>query len=285
MVLSGVKSVLKTQARRGYRVLKRVLDEPASATTGRASELTPFLCNVCGTVNLLPRPRLTREDGHCSTCRCYGRLRSMMYAVTAEFSPNQPVLAWMAARKEVRGVGCSDWGYVELLAEKFDYVNTFYDHEPRLDLCNIDESRWKPGSIDFITCTDVLEHVEPPLHRAFAGMHRLLKPGGVAIITVPTTLETANREHFPELHDWKIAEEGGRRTLVNRRLDGTEDRFRDLCFHGGEGMTLEFRFFSRQGLIESVESAGLKVARIYDRDVSSFAVPLCESNFVLVARK
>ncbi len=112
------------------------------------------------------------------------------------FSPDEIVLARMKPRKDIRGIGCSDWAYTDLLAEKFDYVNTFYDHEPKLDLCNVDWSRWQPHSVDFITCTDVLEHVEPPIERIFENISRLLKPGGVAFITVPTTLEPATRGAF-----------------------------------------------------------------------------------------
>lgn len=209
----------------------------------------------------------------------------MIYAVTAQFSPGQPVLAWMAPRKNILGVGCSDWGYIDLLAEKFDYVNTFYDHEPRLDLCNVDDTRWKPGSIDFITCSDVLEHVEPPVHRVFDGIYRLLKPGGVAILTVPITPDSTTREHFPNLYDWRIAEENDHRVLINRQIDGHIERFDDLCFHGGDGMTLEFRVFSRQGLIDNIQAAGLHVTHIYDQPLPSLAIPLSPDNFVLVAQK
>ena len=246
---------------------------------------TPFLCNVCGLSNYLPLQRLTREDGHCAKCQCYGRLRSMMYAVTAHFSPDEIILARMKPRKDIRGVGCSDWGYVDLLAEKFDYVNTFYDREPKFDLCNVDWSRWQPGSVDFITCTDVLEHVEPPVEEIFGNIRRLLKPGGVALLTVPTTLDPATREHFPHLHDWRIEGEGAGRVLVNRRRDGSIERFDNLCFHGGEGLTLEFRFFSRQGLIDSIERGGLRVATIYDRPIEAHAISLCANNLVLVAQK
>jgi SAM-dependent methyltransferase len=246
---------------------------------------TPFLCNVCGTSNYQPRKRLTREDGHCANCRCYGRLRSMMYAVAARFSPEEIILGRIKPRKEIRGIGCSDWGYVDMLAEKFDYVNTFYDHEPRLDLCNVDWGRWPPGSVDFITCTDVLEHVEPPIQRTFDNMYRLLKPGGVAILTVPTLLEPATREHFPNLYDWRIETDAEKRVLVNRRRDGTLERFDNLCFHGGEGMTLEFRYFSRDGFLQSVTQAGLRVAKIYETSIEAHAIPLGADNIVLVAEK
>jgi SAM-dependent methyltransferase len=259
------------------RALSAVLDEDP--------EWTAFLCNVCGTSNYLPRRRLVREDGSCSKCQCYGRLRSMMYAVTSRFSPDEAVLARMLPRKEIRGLGCSDWGYTGYLAEKFDYVNTFYDHDPRLDLCSVDWSCWAPGSFDFITCTDVLEHVEPPVGRTLENMYRLLKPGGVAILTAPTTLEPATCEHFPDLYDWRIATEGEKRVLLNRRRNGADERFDDLCFHGGEGLTLEFRRFSRQGLIDGVQQAGLRAATIHETSVEAHAIPLGINNFVLVAQK
>jgi len=251
----------------------------------RHEELTPFVCNVCGAANRLPTRRLTREDGHCTACNCYGRLRAMMYAVTDRFSPDQLILARMSPKKHIRGIGCSDWGYDKLLGEKFDYVNSFYDREPRLDLHDVDWSAWKPESFDFITCTDVLEHIVAPIETTFENMRRLLKPGGAAFITVPTTLDPETLEHFPNLEDWSIVAEGKQHVLVNRRRDGTVERFDDLCFHGGEGMTLEFRRFSRAGLLESVRRAGLRAAKIHERSIDKFAVPLCEHNFVLVAEK
>jgi SAM-dependent methyltransferase len=279
---------LKRRAKSCLRMLglRRTPVVPTPAIPPEGLQLTPFVCNVCGTSNCLPKHRLGREDGHCAKCRCYGRLRSMMYAVTVRFSPDEIILADMKPRKDIRGVGCSDWGYVDLLAEKFDYVNTFYDEAPKLDLCNVDWSAWPPGSLDFITCTDVLEHVEPPLDGAFNNIHRLLKPGGALIVTVPCTLEPATREHFPDLHDWKIETTADKqRVLVNRRADGTVRRYDNLCFHGGIGLTLEFRLFSRRGLIDSVEKAGLRVAALHDRSIEPYGFPLGGGNFVLVAEK
>ena len=280
--------VLKAPARKCLQLLGMrrgpVRHEPPPPPV-EFSPLTSFLCNVCGTPNCLPRRRLTREDGHCMDCGCYGRLRSMMYAVTARFSPDEIILARMAPRKEIRGLGCSNWGYADLLTEKFDYVNTFYDHDPQLDLCNVDWSRWQPESFDFITCTDVLEHIEPPIDKTFENMYRLLKPGGAAIITVPTTLDPVTREHFPNLNDWEIMTEDENRVLVNRLPDGTVERFDDLCFHGDEGMTLEFRYFTRQGLIDCVQRAGLRVAKIHEKSLDAYAIPLGSDNFVLVAEK
>lgn len=283
---TGLMPMIKAPARKCFRLLGRMRRAVQPVTVPQEDlPMVPFRCNVCGTTNRLPQRRLTREDGHCVQCQCYGRLRSMMYAVTAQFSPDEPVLAYMKPRKDIRGIGCSDWGYTNLLAEKFDYVNTFYDHEPQLDLCNVNWSRWTPESVDFITCTDVMEHIEPPIERMFENMMRLLKPGGVAILTVPTTLDPATREHFPHLHEWRIETENEKRFLINRRRDGTVERFDDLCWHGGEGMTLEFRAFSRQGLLDGVLQAGFRVAAIYDTSIEPYAIPLGPKNFVLVAQK
>jgi SAM-dependent methyltransferase len=276
--------VVKRPARICRRLFKR-LSETAVVAKIIDPGRTPFLCNVCGRWNYLPPRRLTREDGHCTRCRCYGRLRSVVYAVSAHFSPDEIVLARMKPRKDVRGVGCSDWGYDKLLAAKFDYVNTFYDHQPRLDLRDVDWSRWPPESVDFITCTDVLEHVEPPIEQTFDNMRRLLKPGGVAVLTVPASLAPATHENFHDLHQWRIETEGERQVIVNRRRDGTIERFDDLRFHGGEGLTLEFRRFSRQGLIDNVHGAGLRVAAIYEKSLAAHAIPLNAGNFVLVAQK
>jgi 2-polyprenyl-3-methyl-5-hydroxy-6-metoxy-1,4-benzoquinol methylase len=249
-------------------------------------QLTPFVCNVCGASNCLPKAKLAREDGRCVKCDCYGRLRSIMYALTAHFSPDEMILAAMTPRKEIRGVGCSDWGYVQLLEEKFDYINTFYDEAPQLDLLNVDWSLWRPESFDFITCTDVLEHVAPPIDAAFQNMYRLLKPGGVAIITVPCRLEPDTREHFPDLHDWRIEKtKDNKRVLIDRRHDGTLRQYDDLCFHGGVGLTLEFRHFSRQGLVDTIEKAGFRMAKIHDQSVEPFGFPLGEGNLIHVAEK
>jgi SAM-dependent methyltransferase len=287
MFNASLMPMLKAPARRCLRLVGKMRKTIGPATRPKDASSTPFRCNVCGTSQCLPRQRVAREDGPCvnANCRCYGRLRAMMYAVTSQFSPRQPILARMVPRKNLRGLGCSDARYAGLLAEKFDYVNTFYDQEPQLDLCNVDWLRWAPESFDFITCTDVFEHVEPPVQRVFDNMYRLLKPGGVAFLTVPTTLDPSNCEHFPVMKDWKIEEQDGRRVLVNRRADGVVERFDDLSFHGGGGMTLEFRVFSRRGLLDNVDRAGFRVAKLYDRSIEAHAIPLAPGNFVLVAEK
>ena len=49
------------------------------------------------------------------------------------------------------------------------------------------------------------------------------------------------REHFPELHEFRIVPLGEANVLINRRRDGALEIRDDLVFHGGSGATLEMR--------------------------------------------
>ena len=156
----------------------------------------------------------------------------------------------------------SDWeGYAPQLAEHFDYTNTFYHCEPRLDIADMPDAL--AGRHDFLISSDVFEHIPPRvLDRAFANSRRLLKDGGVFILTVPFLKMEATREHFPRLNDFRIVEEGGRRVLYNRTVEGVEERFDDLVFHGGEGMTLEMRMFAEGDLLQRLRAAGFSSAAV-----------------------
>ena len=255
-------------------------------TSPEAVSMWSFRCNICGAENSLPAEQVIREGGHCTRCRSYGRLRSMVHAVMQCFLPGRPALGNAPLTKRIRGVGCSDAArYAVPLAKVFDYTNTFLDKSPRLDLSDVDWDEWQEGSLDFITTSDVLEHVAPPVERALDNVLRLLKPGGVLIATVPTTPWDHTIEHYPVLEDWSIVREKGQPVLLNRRADGTEERFHDLRFHGGEGQTLEFRRFSRSSLLESLTRAGFEIAAVHDEPVVEHGIPLGKHNLVVTARR
>jgi len=167
--------------------------------------------------------------------------------------------------KSIRGKGMSDWsGYADPLSRKLGYENTFYHQEPFLDITTVPESAF--GTLDFLIASDVYEHVPPPVRVAFENAHRLLKPGGVFVFSVPYVLQGTTIEHFPELHEFDTRNEDGRFVLHNVTRDGRRQTFENLNFHGGPGKTLEMRVFSLPDLLAHLKEAGFAKVLILEQD-------------------
>ena len=114
------------------------------------------------------------------------RWRSIVHALSLELFGRSLAITDFPVRFDIAGVGLTDWeGYAVPLARRLDYHNTYYHQEPKLDItCPPPEYE---GSLDFVISSDVFEHVPPPVALGFAGLRKLLKPGGVAIFSVPYT--------------------------------------------------------------------------------------------------
>lgn len=232
-----------------------------------------YRCNICGKDNQCELADLGREQPDCRGCGSTLRMRSVIGLLSrALFGDLRPIEEFPIDRT-YRGVGLSDWDeYARRLAERLDYTNTFYHQEPRLDITTIPDER--AGTCDFLISTDVFEHVLPPVSAAFAGARRLLKPGGVLVLTVPYALEVDHTvEHFPTLHDWSLVQQGdGAWALENFRADGQREVFDKLIFHGGPGSTLEMRVFSQASLLRELEQAGFSDIRIVDEPMPEIGV-------------
>lgn len=220
-----------------------------------------FQCNICGSSCSYPAAALSREEPSCNACGSTVRMRAMIHAVSRALYGRSIALPDFPLDKTVVGVGTSDWiGYAAGLAEKFDYRNTYYHQEPRLDITRIAES--DVGTLDFLLSTDVFEHVCPPVDIAFENALRLLKPDGAFVFSVPYTLGGDTVEHFPDLHEFSIIERDGQRILRNRTVAGVEQEFDNLIFHGGEGDTLEMRVFSDSGVLRCLREAGFNSVEV-----------------------
>jgi hypothetical protein len=257
--------------------VRRAAALPAASTHPVAAFAGPtveFTCNVCGVRNhAVPLPLAeNREAASCAGCGSSLRQRSLMYLLSMELYGRPITLPEFSVDRRIRGLGMSDWeGFAGPLAAKLDYVNTFYDREPRLDICAIAPA--DIGQQRFLIASDVFEHIPPRLlDLAFANSRRLLAPGGCFIFTVPFVREGETREHFPRLNDFRIVEVDGKRRLLNTTLEGEEEWFDDLVFHGGEGMTLEMRMFSQGDLLRRLAAAGFSSVQVHGEHFPDYGI-------------
>jgi SAM-dependent methyltransferase len=95
------------------------------------------------------------------------------------------------------------------------------------DLCENNAERITSNSFDTIVCTEVLEHTIQPFC-AVDEIERLLKSGGVAIVSTPFNF----RIHGPLPDCWRFTEHGLRQLFRNFRnveIKVLETTQRDLC--------------------------------------------------------
>ena len=167
------------------------------------------------------------------------------------------LLPQFPVRKDLKGLGLTDVeNYASKLEAKFDYVNTFFHREPRLDIASPDIASARLRAYDFIISSDVFEHVVPPVRAAFEHVHLMLKPGGLLVLTVPYGLQAETIEHFPELHQFKVVKADGIYELHNVTKSGAQQTFHNLVFHGGPGSTLEMRVFCYSDLLTLLKGTG-----------------------------
>lgn len=199
---------------------------------------------------------LEREAGNCAGCGSTVRARAIVHQLSlALFGSSLAIRSFPWRARRMTGLGMTDSDvYARPLARRLAYRNTYLHTEPTLDIRNPDRALL--ATCDFVTSSDVLEHVDPPVLDAFVNLRRLLKPGGVLVLTVPFATQGPTLEHFPELFDYRIQAQGDSYVLINRTRSGVEQRFEDLIFHGGPGNTLELRLFSKAGLAEVLGDAG-----------------------------
>lgn len=237
--------------------------------------MVAFTCNLCGSPCRVEN--FATEPASCQ-CGSNVRIRALIHLLSMELFGRSIVLADFPKLKAIRAIGMSDQEcYARLLGEKFDYTNTYYDREPRLDFTESHPSLH--GSYDFILSADVLEHISPPIDRALEEMCLLLKPHGFLGLTIFCEKGQGIREHFPELHEYRVVPLGQSMVLINRRRDGALEIRDDLIFHGGSGATLEMREFTIPVLQRDLEDAGFQecsfltdnvpeVGILFDHDVS-----------------
>lgn len=222
--------------------------------------LPEYRCNICSTAQNRFERVLDPEGSLCRGCGSNIRQRALAWLVAETlFGESLPVVEFPFS--DACGIGISDSpAFASNLSRALPgYRNCQFDGALVTPLAPYADIKAPPkelvGKADFVTCSEVLEHVEPPVESAFTGLFSLLRPGGVLILTVPYTLERTV-EHFPGLNDWHLEHESGSRILVNRTHEGTIQRFEALRFHGGGQEVLEMRVFGLEDICMHLEGAG-----------------------------
>jgi SAM-dependent methyltransferase len=217
-----------------------------------------FVCNICGTRIDCPDKDVTRETISCPKCHSNMRHRSVMRELSLTLLGKSIPLTKFPRRHDIKIVGLSDQSYDTMLGKLFDYENTFFHRDPFLDIAQPISSE-RRGKYDFVLSSDVFEHIEPPISRAFAGAFDLLKPGGTFIITVPYSLHDKTIEHYPDLYDWCVGQFSKSGFVVLNKTSAGELVIHEKpVFHGGPGTVLEMRLFSRNDLARDLTKAGFE---------------------------
>jgi len=191
-------------------------------------------------------------------------------------------LPGLAADWSRRGVGLSDVPpLVPALTSKLAFTNTYYHQFPHLDITQPPEDLI--GQLEFIVCSDVLEHVPPPLELALAGLLACLQPGGFAVITVPVAGETTN-ERYPGLVDFEVVAESSGQVVRWTDADGIRHSDTAAEMHGGSGLTLAFRLFSARDIEARLLAAGF--ASVWEPPpMPELGVPEIANPGIFLARK
>lgn len=241
-----------------------------------------YACNVCGSANETSVLGFAREEVTCG-CGSTLRYRATLHALSTELFGACLPLDRFPSRRELRGLGLSNWlGYSSQLAERLDYINTFYRAEPALDITAPPPS-WL-GTYDFVIAGDVFEHVAPPVVEALANARRLLRSGGFLLLTVPYRFAGPLVEHYPDLFDWEIVTEGDRSRLRNRTRDGVVQEFDDVVFHGRK-RSVELRVFSEPSLAAALAAAGFRSVRFCHDPCFGFGISWREARGVPVVAR
>lgn len=237
-----------------------------------------WLCALCGTKNTPGIPE--REGMKCRNCGATWRVRATALAVVQNLTGRTEPLASVLPNMSFRGIGISDhYVLAGFLSSKFDYTNSFLHRFPQVDIC--DPPQGLVGSLNFVICSDVLEHVPPPADAALRGLRSILQDaGGFTVITVPVNGREETDEFYPEITSWEELDNGTVKWVDKqgaKRIDLSPE------YHGGEGRTIAFRTWSETDLVARLRGAGFS-------DVSrpmgdqSYGAPECDGAGLLIAR-
>ena len=207
-------------------------------------------CNICGWRGTFTRTEDGREGYLCGNCSASSRHRAVVSALRLVVgAPAIPLYAWSASHATVILESSARGSYPVMLADKYTYIAPEYDpakiaEGARPDrYADFQDLHFAKETMDIVIASEVFEHVRRD-RLGFTEIHRVLKPGGSLILTVPydPTLET---------------------TIQRIDTSGPEDRhLLEPEYHGGGGHTLTYRNYGRD-LPALLQEVGFSVLRLH----------------------
>lgn len=144
----------------------------------------------------------------------------------------------------------------------YDFEPSRYRHISRVEQADLSALPMADNSVDLLVCNHVLEHV-PDVDRALSQIHRVLQPGGTAILQVPLALK---------LHQ-----------TIEMPLDSTgQERIRVV------GQDDHLRLYTAPDYLATLQRAGLTVERydaFEDDDAAATAWMLDPFELLYLCRK
>ena len=151
-------------------------------------------CNVCGWRGRRFYPNTGvgyhEQDTVCPGCLSLNRHRSLLALLVG-------ITDLFAGGRRVVEVAPSP-GFEALMRSQPDLDYTSFDLEPfAMEQDDITAMSYPTGSVDYFICFHVLEHL-PRDVPAIREIHRVLKPGGTAVLQVPMDWEASVTREYPE---------------------------------------------------------------------------------------
>lgn len=203
-------------------------------------------CNICGASAGFLNPDRGKEGFHCGNCSATSRNRLVMWVLGRLLGfGDMPVAHW-PRNKALRVLEpCPRGPQVAMLQDKFSYITPEFDPEkiaagadPK-EFADVQDLGFADESFDVVIASDVFEHVRDD-RRGFREIYRVLKPGGVFLLTVPY-------------------DHGREKTLERVRVDGDRDiLLTEARYAGGGGATLDYREYGRD-LADALRDTGFAV--------------------------
>ena len=234
--------------------------------THRTSKI--HICSICG--KLIIFLHVNREGNKCNKCGSYWRTRAVITALLMHFRNDYKVpLLKTQPDFSLISVGMSDDLSITKFLPNFTmHTNTLLDSYPELNLLEL-----KPDQVeisDILICSDVLEHVVNNIELSFINLYRILKPNGLLILSVPLIkvhekyssrniqnsdfLKTGVREYYPNINEWRHDEITD--SIIWTDSSNSVHKMNSPEWHGGIGLTLTFRLFSKDYIVHNLKTVG-----------------------------